>query len=100
MTQRLEQFKQVQTEALALFANKNMEYGDAFASHGPVGVLVRLGDKLRRYQTITQSGVHLVDDQNVRVTLMDIHNYAIMCIMLLDGNAPPGIVPDNMFGGC
>ena len=78
------QLKKVQEEALTLFENKNTDYGDAFAALGPVGVLVRLGDKIARLQTVSKTGVQLVKDEKMRDTLIDLHNYAAMAIMLLD----------------
>jgi len=80
----VEQYKAVQKEAGETFAAKNADYGDAFADHGPVGVLVRIGDKLRRMQSISKSGVQLVKDESLRDTLLDLHNYAAMAVMLLD----------------
>tara|TARA_A100001011_G_scaffold104659_1_gene110753 strand:- start:1025 stop:1465 length:441 start_codon:yes stop_codon:yes gene_type:complete len=81
---RPEQLKQVQTEAYKLFCKKNKDYGDAFADYGVVGVLVRLGDKIRRAQSISNNGVSLVSDESFRDTLIDLHNYAAMGVMLLD----------------
>ena len=81
---RSEQLKQVQNEAYTLFCKKNKDYGDAFADYGVVGVLVRLGDKIRRAQSISNNGVSLVSDESFRDTLIDLHNYAAMAIMLLD----------------
>ena len=45
---RVEQYKAVQKEAIELFQRKNKDYGDAFANYGPVGVIVRMGDKINR----------------------------------------------------
>jgi hypothetical protein len=81
---RVDQLKNVQTEALELFRRKNQDYGDAFATYGTVGVLVRMGDKIMRLQNITNRGTTLVDDEKLRDTLIDLHNYAGMAIMLLD----------------
>jgi len=81
---RIQQMKKVQEEALELFKRKNTDYGDAFADYGPVGVLVRMGDKIRRLGSITKNQVSLVEDEKLRDTLMDLHNYAAMCILLLD----------------
>lgn len=81
---RITQFKTVQQEALELFTKKNQDYGDAFATYGPIGVLVRLGDKLSRLQTITSSKITLVNTETTRDTLIDLHNYTAMAIMLLD----------------
>jgi len=84
MTNRVEQMKQVQMEGLELFKKKNQDYGDAFAEYGMIGVLVRMGDKIKRLQSIEQNKIALVDDEKMRDTLIDLHNYAGMAIMLLD----------------
>lgn len=84
MTNRVEQMKEVQMEGLELFKKKNQDYGDAFAEYGVVGVLVRMGDKIKRLQSIEQNKIALVDDEKMRDTLIDLHNYAAMAIMLLD----------------
>tara|TARA_B100001093_G_scaffold488411_1_gene525611 strand:+ start:2689 stop:3219 length:531 start_codon:yes stop_codon:yes gene_type:complete len=83
---RVEQLEKVQSEARNLFAKKNADYGDAFATYGTVGILVRLGDKIHRLQSITSKGINLVEDEKLRDTLLDLHNYAAMGIMLLDSN--------------
>ena len=81
---RPEQLKQVQEEALKLFIKKNKDYGDAFAESGPIGVLIRIGDKIKRLQNITKNNINLVSDESCRDTLIDLHNYAAMAIMLID----------------
>lgn len=81
---RVEQLKTIQDEARALFAKKNADYGDAFATHGLPGVLMRIQDKLQRYMSVTKRSIHLVDDETLRDTLMDLHNYAAMGIMCVE----------------
>ena len=81
---RLAQLTKIQTEACSLFEKKNKDYGDAFATYGPVGVLVRMGDKITRMQNITNNGITLVENEKLRDTLIDLHNYAAMAIMLID----------------
>jgi hypothetical protein len=81
---RVEQMKKIQTEALELFTRKNADYGDAFAAYGVTGVLMRIEDKIQRSMSITKSGVHLISDEGIRDTLIDLHNYAAMALMLLD----------------
>ena len=83
---RIEQMQKVQTEGLELFKKKNQDYGDSFANYGVVGVLVRMGDKIARAQSITKKGVSLVNTESLRDTLIDLHNYSAMAIMLLDEN--------------
>ncbi len=81
---RVEQMKQIQQEALELFTKKNADYGDAFATYGVIGVLIRIEDKLKRSVSITKNGVNLVQDERIRDTLIDLHNYAAMALMLID----------------
>lgn len=81
---RVSQMEKVQKEGLELFKNKNADYGDAFANYGVVGVLVRMGDKIARLQSITTKSVSLVNTESLRDTLIDLHNYSAMAIMLLD----------------
>jgi hypothetical protein len=81
---RVEQMKKIQKEALELFTKKNIDYGDAFAKYGAVGVLMRIQDKLQRTMSITKNGVNLVNDEGIRDTLIDLHNYSAMAMMLLD----------------
>lgn len=81
---RVEQLKTVQNEALELFTKKNADYGDAFAKYGVIGVLMRIEDKLQRSVSITKNGVNLIKDEGIRDTLIDLHNYAAMAVMLLD----------------
>lgn len=54
MTDRVEQLRQIQSEALALFTRKNADYGDAFAKYGIIGVLMRIEDKIQRGMSITK----------------------------------------------
>ena len=88
----------VQTTALELFKRKNTDYGDAFATFGVIGVLMRIEDKIKRSLSITNNGITLVDDEKIRDTLIDLHNYAAMAIMLLDekeGNITTLAPPDS-----
>ena len=80
---RVEQLREIQSDALELFVKKNADYGDAFAKFGLVGVLMRIEDKIQRALSISKSGVVLVDDEGLKDTLLDLHNYAAMALMLL-----------------
>lgn len=81
---RVNQMNAVQKEAIELFSRKNADYGDAFATYGTVGVIVRMGDKIQRLLSVSSKGVALVDSESLRDTLIDLHNYAAMGIMLID----------------
>lgn len=76
--------KTIQAEALELFIKKNTDYGDAFSTYGPIGVLMRIEDKLKRFISITKNGINLVNDESLRDTLIDLHNYSAMSLMLID----------------
>jgi hypothetical protein len=81
---REKQLQKVHSEALELFKKKNADYGDAFAKYGTTGVIMRMGDKIERFVSITKTGINLVETEGLRDTLIDLHNYAAMAIMLLD----------------
>lgn len=94
---RLTQLKTVQNEAAKLFEKKNKDYGDAFANYGPIGVIVRMGDKINRLSSVTNQGINLVKTESIRDTLIDLHNYSAMAIMLMDekNKDPPKSIPRN-----
>jgi len=83
---RVEQMKQIQNEALELFIKKNADYGDAFAKFGVIGVLMRIEDKIQRSLSITKNGVNLIKDEGLKDTMIDLHNYSAMAMMLLNEN--------------
>lgn len=78
---RVKQLEEIQKKAKELFEKKNADYGDAFATYGIVGVLVRIQDKIKRCISISKKSVTLVDDETIYDTLIDLHNYAAMGIM-------------------
>ena len=82
----VEQMKDIQNIALEIFAKKNADYGDAFAKFGIIGVIIRMEDKLQRALSITQNGINLVNDEGLTDTLLDLHNYAAMALMLINEN--------------
>ena len=94
---RLKQLKTIQNESAQLFDKKNKDYGDAFANYGPVGVIVRMGDKINRLSSVTNQGINLVKTESIRDTLIDLHNYSAMAIMLMDEKEqdPPKSIPRN-----
>ena len=75
------------------FGLKNKDYGDAFAQHGTVGVLVRISDKMSRFTNISKRGLEIsVSDETLKDTLMDLHNYAAMAIMCMEDNTEISMV--------
>jgi hypothetical protein len=81
---RLDQFQAIQKEGLELFSKKNKDYGDAFAKFGIIGILMRIEDKIQRAICVDKNKVALVNDETIKDTLIDLHNYAAMGLMLLE----------------
>jgi hypothetical protein len=81
---RLTQLRNIQRVCYDLFKRKNADYGDAFATYGAVGVIVRMGDKISRLSSISTTNITLVNDESMKDTLMDLHNYSAMALMLLE----------------
>jgi len=81
---RVHQMKTIQAEALELFKKKNIDYGDAFAIYGIIGVLIRINEKVQRAMSITNNEITLLNNECLRDTLIDLHNYSAMSLMLID----------------
>ena len=84
MNNRVEQMEIIQKEAMELFKKKNTDYGDSFAKFGVIGVLMRIEDKIQRALSIQKNNITLVEDEKIKDTLLDLHNYAAMALMLLE----------------
>lgn len=93
------QMVKVQQEGLELFKKKNQDYGDAFANYGVIGVLVRIGDKISRLESITTKQISLINTESLRDTLIDLHNYSAMAIMLLDEDKKKNVNNGRSFKG-
>jgi hypothetical protein len=66
---KLEQYKAIQKEALYLFINKDESLSD-FGK-----VIDKIGDKINNIDSVERS---------MRDTLLDLHNYTVRAIMLMD----------------
>ena len=72
---------QIYGESRDLFEKKNKDYGDAFMDYLSIGVLVRLGDKIKRTENLIKKNnpnFESIDD-----TLSDSFNYVILALILL-----------------
>lgn len=85
-TLRCKQMLDIQRDGFELFKRKNKDYGDAFAAYGVIGVIVRIGDKINRLININKNQINLVDDESMEDTLIDLHNYAALALILLREN--------------
>ena len=81
---RVEQMKQIQSVALDLFTKKNIDYGDSFIMYGMIGVLIRLQDKINRLVNISNTQISVVKNESLRDTLLDLHNYSALALLLFD----------------
>lgn len=97
-----ERYKTLLDEALELHLNKNQGYSannpDAFANFRlaegmgltPVqGVLVRLGDKFARVQSLAANPTNDRVSESMRDTLMDLSAYALIAICLMEEDDEP-----------
>lgn len=84
----VEKFRKIQDECFNLFKRKNSDYGNAFEDYGTIGILVRINDKIKRAININNKQITLVNDESLRDTLVDLHNYCALAIALIDINKP------------
>ncbi len=72
--------------AESLGVNKNNDYGsNNILKYGIIGIIVRLGDKIARYQNlIKDASKQMVTNEKIEDTLTDIINYATYGEMLSD----------------
>ena len=80
--------EKIQAEALSLFKRKNQQYGNTFAKYGTVGVMIRMGEKINRFLSVSRLKIELKDEETLRDTLLNLLNYSSMAIMLLDKKKP------------
>jgi hypothetical protein len=96
MGDRIKQMMDIQSKALDLFTKKNVDYGDAFASYGIIGVLIRIQDKIQRALSITSNNIALVEDEGMSDTMLDLHNYAAMALMLMEEGKSDNCLETNI----
>ena len=72
-------------EEYLLYQRKGKDYGDKPVEEtGIVGLLVRISDKIHRALHLSDdSRIAMVTDEKLEDTLMDIANYANMCLVEL-----------------
>ena len=80
----INKFREIQDEAFELFKKKNTDYGNAFEVFGTIGILVRMNDKIKRAMNINDKQLSLVDNESLKDTLIDLHNYSALAIILLE----------------
>jgi hypothetical protein len=73
--------EQLYKESRELFEKKNNDYGDAFMDYTTIGILVRLGDKIRRTENLFQKNTP--NFESIDDSLFDSFNYVILALMLI-----------------
>jgi hypothetical protein len=76
-----------------LLVRKHRDYGPkniALSPGGPInGLRVRMHDKMARINHLVDSGKN-PDNESLRDSFMDMANYAVIALMVLDGEWPNG----------
>jgi hypothetical protein len=67
-----------------LFEKKNNDYGDAFMDYTTIGILVRLGDKVKRTENLYQKNE--ANFESIDDSLFDSFNYIILALMLIQSS--------------
>jgi hypothetical protein len=72
--------EQIHDDCLQVFINKNKDYGNSFAKHGQIGILVRISDKISRIINIISNGKNFVNE-SLLDTIRDLINYTCMYLI-------------------
>ena len=87
-TSKVEHHARICGEINKLYERKNHDYGDSFhqtfIEEGMAMARIRLGDKFRRFKTLSRSDDQKVNDESIRDTLIDLANYAIMTVLEME----------------
>jgi len=81
-------FFKTQIKALALFRDKQYDYGpENISNFGDIGVLVRLNDKIERLKNLMFSDKE-AHNESIVDTWIDIGNYGLIGLMCANGTWP------------
>jgi hypothetical protein len=77
-------FMAVSKEAYELRWKKFLLYGDSYKLFSPIGIFIRMSDKMSRIKSILENPDCDCNDERIRDSLIDLSNYAIMMTMEID----------------
>ena len=81
MMNRIEYHKALCDRLHKMYEEKNSDYGDSFRKvreEFPNAICIRLSDKLNRVKALMMKDTHMVKDESVDDTLLDLANYALL----------------------
>lgn len=82
---KADEFKAITDKMLETFIAKNHDYGNSFDisldKHGPIASIVRMEDKLNRFDTLSKKELAMVKSESIEDTLLDLANYSIMTLL-------------------
>lgn len=89
MMTKVDRHEQICDYLNSLYEKKNNDYNDSFGKsykeYGMTMACIRLEDKLNRLKSLTvHKHTQEVMDENIRDTLVDLANYAIMTLIEMD----------------
>ena len=79
-----------ENEMLKLSSKKGHDYGESkdalynLRMFGVHGVIVRMGDKFCRLKSFTENDKFEVQDESLRDTFIDMANYAMLALIMMD----------------
>lgn len=90
-------FTNIQREGLNMLMNKpinqigsetNVKPNESIILSGPIKLIIKLEEKIHKLSPAIDNDFTLLDAETMRDTLMDIHNYSALAVMLLDEKPP------------
>ncbi len=78
------EFNDLYEKCRNIFEKKNSDYGDSFVDYGLIGILVRLGDKFNRINSLINKKI--VNYESIDDTILDSFNYIILALILISIN--------------
>lgn len=85
--QRAALFREITNKMYELYTRKNNDYGDSVSKtyeiYGLDAFLVRITDKVGRLNALSKQKKHLVKDEKIEDTLIDLANYAVLALVEL-----------------
>lgn len=93
MEERTRQFTELTQKMIEVQSKKGRDYGEEndglrnLRRRGPVGVVMRMGDKLSRLESLVGKRNPDVEDESIEDTLIDLANYSLLLIILMRDEA-------------